>query len=88
MGYLRVRSYNMKFKSFSLTISFFFFFFFGSPLMMVFSSLTIICSATVFADKRHTEPRLNLVNINDLNRVLRFEVFVSDDRQLRVVHLI
>ena len=87
MGYLRVRSHNMKFKSFSLTISFFFFLF-GSPLMMVLSSLTIICSSTVFADKRHTAPRLNLVNINDLNRVLKSEVFVSDDRQLRVVHLI
>ena len=33
-------------------------------------------------------PNLNFVNVLDLNRVLRFEVFVSEDRQLRVVHLI
>ena len=33
-------------------------------------------------------PNLNFVNVLDLNRVLRFEVFVSEDRQLRAVHLI
>ena len=56
--------------------------------MMGFSSLTIICSSTVFADKRHTSPRLSLVNVNDLNKFLKSEVFVSEDRQLRAVHLI
>ena len=39
-------------------------------------------------DKRYVAPNLNFVNILDLNRVLRFEVFMSEDRQLRVVHLI
>ena len=33
-------------------------------------------------------PRLSLVNVNDLNRVLKSEVFISEDRQLRAVHLI
>jgi len=33
-------------------------------------------------------PNLNFVNDLDLNRVLRSEVFVSEDRQLRAVHLI
>ena len=56
--------------------------------MMGFSSLTITCSTAVFADKRHVAPCLSLVNVNDLNRVLRSEVFVSEDRQLRAVHLI
>ena len=55
--------------------------------MMGFIGLTMICSV-VFADKRHVAPRLSLVNVADLNRVLRSEVFVSEDRQLRVVHLI
>ena len=41
-----------------------------------------------FADKRYVAPNLNFVNILDLNRVLRSEVFVSKDRQLRAVHLI
>ena len=33
-------------------------------------------------------PNLNVVDIADLNRVLRVEVFVSEDRQLKAVHLI
>ena len=33
-------------------------------------------------------PNLNFVNISNLNRVLISEVFVSEDRQLRAVHLI
>ena len=33
-------------------------------------------------------PNLNLVNVADLNKVLRAEVFVSEDRQLRAIHLI
>ena len=33
-------------------------------------------------------PNLNVVDIADLNRVLRVEVFMSEDRQLRAVHLI
>ena len=41
-----------------------------------------------FADKRHVAPRLSLVNVVGLNKVLRSEIFVSEDRQLRAVHLI
>ena len=33
-------------------------------------------------------PNLNVIDIADLNRVLRVEVFMSEDRQLRAVHLI
>ena len=57
-------------------------------LMMGFIGLTVICSSVVFVDKKHAMPRLSLVNILDLNRVLRPEVFVSEDRQLRAIHLI
>ena len=56
--------------------------------MMSFIGLTMICSSVVFADKRHVAPRLSLVYVADLNRVLRSEVFMSKDRQLRAVHLI
>ena len=45
-------------------------------------------SRLFFADKRYMAPNFNFVNALDLNKVLRFEVFVSEDRQLRVVHLI
>ena len=47
--------------------------------MMGFIGLTVICSLAIFANKKHVAPRLNLVNVVDLNRVLRFEVFVSEE---------
>ena len=56
--------------------------------MMGFIGLTMIFSSVVFADKRHVVPRLNLVNVADLNRDLRSKMFVSEDRLLRAVHLI
>ena len=33
-------------------------------------------------------PNFNLVNVHDLNKMLRSEVFVNEDRQLRAIHLI
>jgi len=45
-------------------------------------------SSDVFADKRHVAPRLSLVNVVSLNKVLRPEIFMSEDRQLRAVHLL
>ena len=56
--------------------------------MASFVSLTRISSSDVLADKRHTTPRLSLVNVQGLNKLLRSEIFISEDRQLRVVHLI
>ena len=46
---------------------------------MVLVGLTIICSSVVFADKWHVAPWLSLINVVDLNRVLRSEIFVSED---------
>ena len=48
----------------------------------------MICSSVVFADKRHVAPKLSLVNVAGLNKVLRSEIFVSEYRQLRAIHLI
>ena len=45
-------------------------------------------SSDVFADKRHVAPRLSLINILGLNKVLRSEIFMNEDRQLQAVHLI
>ena len=50
------------------------------PLMMGFIGLAVIYSSAIFADKRHITPRLSLANVADLKKVLRFEVFVSEDR--------
>ena len=56
--------------------------------MMDFNFLTMFCSSAIFADRRQVAPRLSLTNVAALNYLLRFEIFVSEDRQLRVVHLI
>ena len=36
----------------------------------------------------HTTPRISLVNVQALNYLLRSEIFVSEDGQLRAAHLI
>lgn len=36
----------------------------------------------MFADKRYVAPNIRFVNVDDINRVLRFEVFVSEDEHL------
>ena len=45
-------------------------------------------SRLFIADKRLVTPRLSHTNIAALNYILRSEIFMSEDRQLRVVHLI
>ena len=39
-------------------------------------------------DKLFTNPKLSLINVPALNYLLRSEIFVNDDGQLRAVHLI
>ena len=56
--------------------------------MIIFINLTMVLSSDVFVDKRHVISRLSLVNVPGLNKLLRSDVFISEDRQLRVVHLI
>ena len=55
---------------------------------MDFNFLTTFCLSTIFADKRHVAPKLSHTNVAVLNYLLRSEIFVSEDRQLQVVHLI
>ena len=56
--------------------------------MTIFIGLTMISSLDVFADKRHVVPRLSLVNVLALNRLLRSEIFISENGQLRAMHLV
>ena len=42
----------------------------------------------MFADKKHVTPRLSLTNTAALNYLLRSEIFVSEDGQLRFIPLI
>ena len=57
-------------------------------LMIIFIDLTMISFSDVFANKRHVALILSLVNVSGVNKFLRSEVFISEDRQLRAVHLI
>ena len=50
--------------------------------MIIFIGLTMISSSEIFADKRHVAPRLSLVNVLTLNKLLRLEIFISEDGQL------
>ena len=56
--------------------------------MMGFRQLTMVLFLAVIADRRHVAPRLSFINVAALNYLLRSEIFVSEDRQLRAVHLI
>ena len=48
----------------------------------------MLLSRLFIADKRLVNPQLSHTNIVGLNYLLRLEIFVSEDRQLRAVHLI
>ena len=87
VGYLRVRFLSKRFIFFNpdhviISLSF------CVLLTMDFNFLTMFCFSAIFADKRHIAPRLSLTNVEALNYLLRFEIFISEDRQLRAVHLI
>ena len=55
---------------------------------MGFRELTMVLFLAVFADRRHVAPRLNFTNVAALNYLLQSDIFVSEDRKLRAVHLI
>ena len=50
--------------------------------MIIFIDLTMVSSSDVFVDKRHVTPKLILVKISGLNKLLKSEVLISEDRQL------
>ena len=87
MGYPRIRFLSKNFSpsppfffKLSLNIS--------HSRIIVFIDLISISSSNVFADKNHVAPRLSFVNVVGLNKLLRSKIFISEDRQLRAVHLI
>ena len=90
MGYPRIRSLS---KDFSLLSVFFFLIYFflifftlclniSPSQIIVFIDLTIISSLNVSAYKNHVTLRLSFVNVLGLNKLLRSEIFISEDRQL------
>ena len=55
---------------------------------MVFVFIIIIFFSDIFVDKEHVSPKLSLVNVPGFNYLLRSEILVSEDGQLRAAHLI
>ena len=53
-----------------------------------FAFILIIFFLDISADKEHVSPKFSLVNVPGLNYLLRSEIFVSKDRQLRAAYLI
>jgi len=70
------------FVHFPLFLSFFFFIF----LLVVFK--LFIHFLFCIADRLFTTPNFNLVNREDLNRILQCKIFLHKDGQLRVAHII
>ena len=56
--------------------------------MIGFHELTMAFFSVVIADRRNIASRLSFTNVAALNYLLRSEIFMSEDRQLRAVHLI
>ena len=56
--------------------------------MMGFHELTMDLFSAVIADRRHVASWLSHTNVAALNYVLQSEIFMSEDRQLRAIHLI
>ena len=92
--YLRFRFSNVRFKAFVLGLTL-------SYQSLVFPFIIIIIHffytlnfgfLTVWffylTDKTQTNPRLSLINVPALNYLLRSQIFVNDDGQLRAAHLI
>ena len=55
---------------------------------MIFVNLTLIFLLDIFADKDHVSPKLRHTNVQALNYLLRLEIFVNKDGQLRAAPLI
>ena len=60
-----------------------FFFFFYNELQ-VSNYLVFLC----LTDKTQVNPRISLINVPALNYLLRSQIFMNDDEQLRAAHLI
>ena len=83
VGYSRIRSlgWDLSLLSFPFTC-------FGLCFSCLFSRMDHNFPFGCFADKVHVTPRISLVNVQALNYLLRLEIFVSEDGQLRAAHLI
>ena len=86
------------FRFTTITIPFFSLTFFVLTFFVPICKLVLIClpmsysnnvfTFDEFADKYFTIPNFSLINEPDLTKILKAEIFVHTDRQLRVTHFI
>ena len=90
VGYFRFRFSNIRFKLFVLGLALLypksFFFLLSFFFTLNFRFLTVWFF--YLTDKTQVNPRISLINVPVLNYLLRSQIFVNDDRQLRAAHLI
>ena len=55
--------------------------------MVIFVNLTVVSFPDISADKNHVAPMISRTNIQAFNYLLKSEIFVSEDGQLRDTHL-
>ena len=84
MGYLRIRPLG---RDLSLVFLVSILSHMSSRAIIV-NDLTVISFSDVFADKDHVASKLSLINVLALNYLLKSEIFVSEDGQLRAAQLI
>ena len=90
MGYLRFRFSNIRFKLFVIGFAllcqkdFYFLFYFFYNELQVSNYLVFLC----LTDKTQVNPWISLNNVPMLNYLLRSQIFMNDDGQLRAAHLI
>ena len=87
MEQLRSRISNIRFKEFVLDSTLLYL---SIILIHLFFCLPKFLTISFFClkDKSYTNPKLSLINVPALNYLLRSQIFVNDDGQLRAVHLI
>ena len=93
MGYLRFRFSNIKFKLFVLDFVLLYIYIYIIIFLcsyIFYNELKVSeCLAFLYLiDKEHVSPWLSLTNVASLNYLLRSQIFVNDDGQLRATHLI
>ena len=92
MGYLRFRFSNTRFKLFVLSFAMLHqkdsFFFFHSFFFFTLNSRFLTIWFFYLTDKTLVNPQIILINVPALNYLLRSQIFVNDDGQLRATHLI
>ena len=89
--YFRFRFSNIRFKAFVLGLALSYQSLVCFPFIIIFFYIEIWVSNIWFfylTDKTQINPRLSLINVPVLNNLLRSQIFVNDDKQLRAIHLI